>query len=51
VLGPFSLHWEPRQASSGSQQELQNLVQQDPLADLLGPMQKLAPKPMPASGL
>jgi hypothetical protein len=31
-------------------QELQNLVRQDPLADLLGPMQKPAPKPMSASG-
>jgi hypothetical protein len=31
-------------------QDWQNAVQQDPLADLLGPMQKPAPKPMPAPG-
>jgi hypothetical protein len=32
-------------------QELQNLVKQDPLADLLGPMQKPAAKqPLPTSG-
>jgi len=30
-------------------QDWQNAVQQDPLADLLGPMQKPAPRPMPGS--